>query len=82
MTNTYTEVIQNGNFDYCLTEDGLLFSFDDYDIAPHGYAAVGDITLKYSDYPELVKKEYVVTETKNPDDFVDHKDVYETLVAE
>ena len=81
LTNTYTDVIQNGNYDYCLTEDGLLFSFDDYDIAPHGYAAVGDIILKYSDYPELVKKEYVVTETKNPDDFVNHKEVNETIVT-
>lgn len=81
LTDVFTDVIKNGYFEYSLTEEGLMFSFDDYDIAPHGYAGIYDITLKYSDYPELVKKEYVVTETKDPEGFVDNKEVNETLAV-
>ena len=82
LTATYTEVMQKGYFDYELTEEGLHITFDEYDIAPHGFAAFGDITLKYSDYPELVKEEYVVKKTEAPDNLVDYKEVKETIEAE
>lgn len=81
LTDVFADVIKKGYFEYSLTDEGLKFSFDDYDIVPHGYACVYDITLKYSDYPELVKKEYVVTEIKDPEGFVDDKEVNETLAV-
>lgn len=82
LTDIFTNVIQKGHFDYCLTEEGLMFSFEDYDIARYADHVIYDITVKYSDYPELVKKEYVVTESKNPKDFAEHREVNETIGIE
>ena len=67
------------NDDFEINEKGLHFIIDEYDLGPHGQYVTGDITLKYSDYPELVKKKYIPNEAQDLSDIVEYKEVEETL---